>query len=207
MTIPLAAGLREMPSATLAAFAFSVAAHTGLMLWFGPVTIRAPQAAAFEPIEVALVSEPAPRLALQSMPRLPIHPRAVSPDAGEPEKSTSEMGAAEQARAASSNWNEEPLVESRYDVRSLNNPRPPYPLAARRRGIEGRVVLRAHVLEGGQCAEVRLKQSSGYELLDASALGTVKQWRFIPASRGETAVASWVEIPIAFRLRDEPAHD
>lgn len=207
MTIPLTAGLREIPPATLAAFTFSVAAHTGLMFWFGPVTIRAPQAGAFEPIEVALVSEPAPRLALKSLPRIPIHARAVNPNASEPEKPQTGTSAAVQARAATSNRNEEPLVESRYDVRSLNNPKPPYPLAARRRGIEGRVVLHAHVLEGGQCAEVRLKQSSGYELLDASAIETVKHWRFIPALRGETAVASWVEIPITFRLRDELAHN
>ncbi|MCR4348123.1 MAG: energy transducer TonB [Sulfuricaulis sp.] len=197
MTIHLAAKLHEMPPATLTAFTLSVAAHVGLMLWFGPVTIRAPQAAAFEPIEVALVSEPAPRHTLKSALRLPVHPRAVNP-----EESQTETGAAEPARASSSSQNEEPLVETRYDVRSLNNPKPPYPLAARRLSMEGRVILRAHVRENGQCTDVQLRQSSGYELLDAAALQTVRRWRFIPASRGETAVASWVEIPITFRLRE-----
>lgn len=208
MTIPLAASLREMPPATLTAFTLSVAAHVGLMLWFGPVAIRAPQIAAFEPIEVALVSEPAPRHVLKSVSRLPIHPQGtINPDASEPVTSQTETGAAEPARMASSSQSEEPLVESRYDVRSLNNPKPPYPLAARRHGMEGRVILHAHVRENGQCTDVQLRQSSGYELLDAAALQTVKRWRFIPASRGETAVASWVEIPITFRLRDELARN
>lgn len=221
MTILLTVNLREMPPATLTAFTLSVAVHMGLMLWFGPVTIRPPQAAAFEPIEVALVSEPAPRQTLKSTLIRAINSRASSPAAIESSESPPETGAAEQTHTASSNRSEEPLVESRYDVRSLSNPRPPYPLAARRRGMEGRVVLHAHVREDGRCDEVRLKQSSGHDLLDASALDTVRRWRFIPALRGETAVASWAQIPITFRLREvtqggagypakdgnEPAHD
>lgn len=201
MTIHLAASLREMPPATLTAFTLSIAAHVGLMLWFGPVTIRAPQVAAFKPIEVALVSEPAPRHALKSVLQHPIYPHAVNPDTGKSEESQTETGAVEQA-SATSTGSEEPLVESRYDIRSLNNPKPSYPLAARRRGMEGRVILHAYVRENGQCAEVRLQQSSGYELLDAAALQAVRRWRFMPALRGDVAVASWAEIPITFRLRD-----
>lgn len=207
MTNRLATRLHEMPPATLTAFTLSVAAHLGLMLWFGPVAIRAPQIAAFKPIQVALVSEPALRQTLKSTLMHPIKSRTPTPAAIESKASQSETGAAEPARATSSSQSEEPLVESRYDVRSLNNPKPSYPLAARRRGMEGRVVLHVHVHENGQCTEVQLKQSSGYELLDTSAIQTVKQWRFIPASRGETAVASWVEIPITFRLRDEIARN
>ena len=73
---------------------------------------------------------------------------------------------------------DEPLVESRYDVAALNNPKPPYPLAARRQGAEGRVVLRAQVLEDGRCTEVHIVRGSGHALLDESALATVRRWRF-----------------------------
>ena len=89
-------------------------------------------------------------------------------------------------------------------VSSLHNPKPPYPLAARRRSQEGRVILHAHVREDGAASEVEIKQSSGYDLLDNSALQTVQRWRFVPASRGGVAVDSWVEIPIVFRLREDP---
>jgi protein TonB len=98
-----------------------------------------------------------------------------------------------------------PLVESRYDVAALHNPKPPYPLAARRQGVEGRVVLRAQVLEDGRCAEVGVVRSSGHAPLDESALATVRRWRFVPATRAGVAVSSWVEIPIHFQLhRDSP---
>ncbi len=204
MTPNLSASLRETPPATLTAFVVSIAAHVGVLLWFGPGSLHAPQLAAFEPIEVALVSEPAPRQVLRSTLMRTISRRADIPATSESKAPQPETSTTEQARAVSSSQNEEPLVESRYDVRSLNNPKPPYPFAARRHGMEGKVVLRARVLEDGQCAEVKLMTSSGHDMLDSSALETVKRWRFVPASRGGAAVASWVEVPINFRLRNEP---
>ncbi len=98
---------------------------------------------------------------------------------------------------------DEPLVESRYDVAAFNNPKPPYPLAVRRQGAEGRVVLRAQVLENGRCTEVRIVHSSGHAQLDASALATVRRWRFVPAMRAGTPVSSRVEVPIHFQLQRE----
>jgi protein TonB len=45
-------------------------------------------------------------------------------------------------------------------------------------------------------------RSSGHDMLDESAIEAVKKWRFIPAKRGETPVASSVIVPIIFTLRD-----
>jgi protein TonB len=81
------------------------------------------------------------------------------------------------------------------------NPKPPYPREARERGYQGEVVLRVEVLANGQVGQVEVKKSSGYELLDRSALAAVKQWRFIPAKKGDEAVALWVNIPIKFQLQ------
>ena len=47
---------------------------------------------------------------------------------------------------------------------------------------------------------IEIKKSSGYDRLDQSALTTVKQWRFIPARKGEVAIPLWVNIPIKFQL-------
>ncbi len=94
----------------------------------------------------------------------------------------------------------DPIVEARHEVASLNNPKPPYPLSARRRGLEGRVLIAARVAADGRCAEARVRQSSGHDLLDASARDTVRRWRFLPARRGDRPVDSWVEVPIVFRL-------
>jgi protein TonB len=199
MTRNLTVPLREMPPATLTAFALSVAAHIAAMLWFGPVSIRAPQPAAFETIEVALVSEPAPRPSLNAITRR-LSQRPIAAPA--PQTEAPEPAGTGPAPVEPAPGRDEPLVESRFNISSFNNPKPPYPLAARRRGQEGRVILRAHVREDGVASEVEIEQSSGYELLDNSARQTVQRWHFVPGARGNIAVASWVEIPIAFRLDD-----
>ena len=81
------------------------------------------------------------------------------------------------------------------------NPLPPYPLAARRLGMEGVVLLDVLVAPDGRAADVRLARSSGHAPLDDSAVRTVRErWRFIPARRDGTAVESRVTVPIRFRL-------
>jgi protein TonB len=43
-------------------------------------------------------------------------------------------------------------------------------------------------------------KSSGYDMLDQSALETVRaRWRFIPARRDGVPVADTVQVPIRFR--------
>lgn len=81
------------------------------------------------------------------------------------------------------------------------NPRPHYPPEARKRGYEGEVVLRVEVLSNGRVGLIEIKKSSGYELFDRSALATVKQWKFIPAKKGEEPIALWVNIPIQFQIK------
>jgi protein TonB len=81
------------------------------------------------------------------------------------------------------------------------NPEPGYPLLARRLGQEGVVLLEVVVAPDGRAREVRVVRSSGYPVLDESALSTVRErWRFVPAVRGGTAVESRVTVPIRFRL-------
>jgi protein TonB len=83
------------------------------------------------------------------------------------------------------------------------NPKPPYPLLARRMGAQGIVLLRVHVRADGSVAEAEIKQSSGSPLLDDSALRTVREsWRFMPARLDGVPVESWVEVPIRFVLGD-----
>lgn len=97
----------------------------------------------------------------------------------------------------------EPVAEApRFNAAYLNNPPPAYPLAARRRGVEGRVIVRAEVLADGTCSRVELKKTSGYDPLDQAALEAVKKWRFVPARKGSQAVTAWVEVPITFKLEN-----
>lgn len=95
-----------------------------------------------------------------------------------------------------------PDVEPDYKASYLNNPRPPYPFAARRMGLQGKVVLNVEVLAEGLCGQVSVHQSSGHEMLDNAALQTVKTWKFIPARQAGNAVTKWFKIPIQFSLNN-----
>jgi len=89
-----------------------------------------------------------------------------------------------------------------YRADYLNNPRPSYPLAARRMGYQGKVILNVEVLADGRAGEVKLHTSSGYEILDESALRTVRTWSFSPARRFGQPVAQWFLVPIKFSLKE-----
>jgi protein TonB len=92
-------------------------------------------------------------------------------------------------------------VDADYKAAYLRNPKPPYPPLAVKMRLEGKVVLLAEVLPGGKAGRVSLETSSGHELLDQSALQTVKQWQFTPARKDGVVVAQVVRIPINFNLK------
>lgn len=94
-----------------------------------------------------------------------------------------------------------PFVEANYRAAYLNNPSPKYPMAAKERHWEGMVVLKVEVLSDGSSGSVNIDQSSGHEVLDEAAVEAARHWRFVAAKRGDDAVASWVLIPIEFKLK------
>jgi len=89
-----------------------------------------------------------------------------------------------------------PTAEPDY----LSNPAPVYPDEARRHRQEGVVLLDVTVGEDGRVESLAIATGSGHPLLDQSALKTVREWRFKPATLGGIHLRSRVEIPIRFRL-------
>jgi len=58
------------------------------------------------------------------------------------------------------------------------NPSPDYPAGARRRGVEGTVIVRILVAADGLAADCSILTSSGNALLDDAALRAARRWRF-----------------------------
>ena len=83
----------------------------------------------------------------------------------------------------------------------IQREKPPYPPLARKMGYQGRLILRLLVSREGKVARIKVVRSSGYSILDRTAIKTVKKWRFIPAHGGEKAVPFWVEVPVVFSLK------
>lgn len=83
---------------------------------------------------------------------------------------------------------------------SLGNPPPEYPSLALRRSWEGSVVLRIKVLPNGRAGLVEVTKSSGKQALDDAAVEAVRNWKFIPAKRGDTPIEGFATQTIAFKL-------
>lgn len=94
----------------------------------------------------------------------------------------------------------ETTLPPRFDANYLDNPPPRYPPVSRRLGEQGRVLLRVQVSSGGDPTTVLVHQSSGYSRLDEAAVDAVRDWRFVPARRGQQAISEWVVVPVVFSL-------
>lgn len=81
------------------------------------------------------------------------------------------------------------------------NPRPHYPNMARRRGYEGRTLLRVEVLENGRVGRIEIATSSGFDVLDRGALASVRDWTFVPGTENGKNMRQWVMVPVKFSLR------
>lgn len=91
-------------------------------------------------------------------------------------------------------------IEPIYDAFELNNPSPIYPASAKARGIYGKVVLEVLVGANGKALNVKIFSSSGFEILDESALETVANWSFVPAQKFGMNVQAKIFVPIEFKL-------
>ncbi len=86
--------------------------------------------------------------------------------------------------------------------RYLENARPDYPAMARLQGYEGVVWLSVQVSPEGRVGDLRIKKSSGFDILDRAAARAVKTWRFEPATSMGNPVPMWVDLPIRFVLTE-----
>lgn len=86
------------------------------------------------------------------------------------------------------------------DAEYLSNPKPPYPAMSRRLGEQGKVVIRVLIGADGLPQKAEIRQSSGFERLDQSALTTVMKWRYVPGKRGGVPEAMWFNVPVSFLL-------
>ena len=164
------------------------------------VELAAPEPPAAAPEPVTEPPRPLPQVVKPPEPVKPpvITAREVAPElpvvAAPPPPPVAEVRSEAPSAAA-------PAVTAvRFDADYLNNPAPAYPPMSRRRGEQGKVLLLVQVDAQGAAGRVEIQESSGHTRLDNAALEAVRRWRFVPARRGDQAVAASVVVPILFRL-------
>ena len=92
-----------------------------------------------------------------------------------------------------------PLTPAHVDPNYLHRPNPVYPALSKRLREEGTVLLRVNLDAQGIVLDLTIEKSSSFQRLDQAALEAVKQWRFIPAKRGQEAMPSSALVPIEFK--------
>ena len=87
-----------------------------------------------------------------------------------------------------------PVIISRSDVE--------YPASAKRRRIQGTVMVRVKLGLDGVPMRVGLARSSGSGLLDDAALEAVAGWRYLPAVQNGSPIEFEFDQPVVFELKD-----
>ncbi len=153
--------------------------------------------------KIAPVQPKTPAPEIQKAPDFaPFEPFKPSPpQQSTPPANTSSSSSPANVNSASESNNAQTFTEANFKANYAHNPKPDYPAIAKSRGWQGKVLLRVKVSVAGLSDSVTVEKSSGHEILDDSAIEAVKQWRFVPAKRGDTPVASSVIVPIDFKLR------
>lgn len=92
---------------------------------------------------------------------------------------------------------------ARTPVRYARVVKPKYPRKARTEGWEGTTVLKVRVDRGGRPGLIAVDRSSGFEVLDRAAVRAMRRWEFHPARNGRGTIASWVKVPVSFRIEED----
>jgi protein TonB len=92
------------------------------------------------------------------------------------------------------------LAEVDTPPRMLHGAPPAYPYEAKRRRLEGRVVVRALVLPDGSAVRATVVEALPPGIFDEAVLRALARWRFEPGVLDGRPVPTWVLIPFEFNL-------
>ncbi len=93
------------------------------------------------------------------------------------------------------------LSRYRNSIKELINSHKIYPRIARRKGIEGVVMVSFVILRNGLLKDIRLITSSDYEILDKAALETINNANpFLPFPDNINKKELWLKLALSFRL-------
>ncbi len=85
---------------------------------------------------------------------------------------------------------------------ALDVPKPEYPRAARRNGIEGVVIVLARVEPDGTLSGASIVSSSGHQALDDAAIRSFQDATFKPAMRGGVPVTAEKKFAVRFDITE-----
>jgi len=192
--VPAPAPAAMNPIAVPAASPMAVPSPVSMPPIKAPTALRpTPQPPRAKPEASAVLAPPETSLSVIEAPAAVPAPKDVEPTIG-----AGEDEAQAPTRVAALGSALSGAISGSTGPRLLHAPPPDYPMVARRRGQQGRVLLAVELDHAGVPVEARVKTGSGYGTLDDAALRAVKAWRFDPSAEARRLV----DVPIVFRLGD-----
>ncbi len=90
-----------------------------------------------------------------------------------------------------------------YDVapKLLKQVNPKYPVAEKKKGLEGQIWLEVEVKADGTVGEISVTENkTGSTELAKTGIDAVKKWKFEPALKDGKAIKAWITFPVVFEL-------
>lgn len=115
--------------------------------------------------------------------------------------STSKVSATRRQVTANNNGNSSSTIKILGEGDYIRTTPPQYPRRAVRLGIQGTVTVKALINRSGKAEKVMISNSSGFSILDNSAVKAVSKWFFKPSSLNNNFNKTWVKVPVKFVLR------
>ena len=146
-----------------------------------------------EPLPTPQADIAAPRMEIEfntalttgpQLPALPPLPKAAKT------VNASSLGAPRPGKLSLDRW---PMITARVP--------PPYPYYARRRGIQGTVMVRLLVGKDGKVHKSEIVKAKPAGVFEDTVLRTVGRWSFSPALKKGRPITAWVETSIKFELK------
>lgn len=162
----------------------------------------------------AVLPKPTPQVRpkTEKKPRTVREPRPVAPAPTNPNpvqaggnhtaSDQSSAGTSTGSGAASSSLDSREFGADEVDQRPrvIKQEQPTYPLVARRRSLSGKVTVKFLVDRSGRVVKPKVLDAHPKGIFEQSVLESIARWQFKPGRYQGKEVATWVVLPIQFRL-------
>lgn len=167
-----------------------------------PLVIFQAAPAPLKPVPAKLITPQKPAIQASTRVQASKQPSPLADQAGDTGdgRDSSEASSPHFAANTSSSQPASPDATIMAKPAYSHNSQPEYPSIARRRGLEGTVLLEILVKEDGSADAIRVESSSSHQILDEAAVAAAGKWRFIPGSVNGKPIAMRINVPVSFHL-------
>lgn len=151
--------------------------------------------------------KPKPRPKPAPAPQPVVRKPAPKPEPAAPEPSPPARAVTRKPSPAPASPAPAAPVRSEFGLDEVDQPprivrkvQPDYPYRARRRSVHGEVTVKFLVTEKGEVDRLSVVKARPEGVFEKSVVRAVQRWRFSPGIHGGRPVATWVVLPIQFKL-------